>query len=58
MLVLSRKLYEKITIGDNIEVQVVCITKDMVRLGITAPPETLILRKEVVPRSPTPLHRP
>ena len=52
MLVLSRKLYEKITIGDNIEIQVVRITKDMVRLGITAPPETLILRKEVALRSP------
>ena len=47
MLVLKRKMYETITIGDGIEVTVVQICRDGVKLGITAPPEIPVHRKEV-----------
>jgi len=47
MLVLSRQRDEVIVIGDDIEVSVVGIRGDKVRLGITAPKEIAIHRKEV-----------
>jgi carbon storage regulator len=47
MLVLSRQRDETIMIGDDIEVTVVDIRGDKVRLGITAPKEIAVHRKEV-----------
>lgn len=47
MLVLSRKNGESVLIGDNIEVMVVDIRGDKVRLAFTAPPEIQIHRQEV-----------
>lgn len=47
MLVLSRQRDETIVIGDNIEVTVVDIRGDKVRLGINAPKEVTVHRKEV-----------
>ena len=47
MLVLSRKKDEKIVIGDNIEIMVVEIRGDKVRLGINAPREVSVHRGEV-----------
>ena len=47
MLVLSRQVDETIMIGDDIEVTVVDIRGDKVRLGITAPKEIAVHRKEV-----------
>ena len=47
MLVLARQRDETIVIGDGIEVTVVDIRGDKVRLGITAPREIPIHRKEV-----------
>ena len=47
MLVLSRCRDETIMIGDNIEVTVVDIRGDKVRLGINAPKEIAVHRKEV-----------
>jgi carbon storage regulator len=47
MLVLSRQRDETIMIGDDIEVTVVDIRGDKVRLGITAPKEISVPRKEV-----------
>lgn len=47
MLVLSRQRDETIVIGDNIEVTVVDIRGDKVRLGITAPKTITVHRKEV-----------
>jgi carbon storage regulator len=47
MLVLSRQRDETIIIGDNIEVTVVDIRGDKVRLGITAPKDISVHRKEV-----------
>lgn len=47
MLVLTRKLMEKIYIGDQICVTVVRVDKDQVRLGIEAPREISVLRAEL-----------
>jgi carbon storage regulator len=47
MLVLSRKKDQKVMIGDNVEVTVVEIRGDTVKLGISAPKEVAIHRAEV-----------
>ena len=47
MLVLSRRKDESIVIGDNIHVTVVDIRGDAVRLGITAPKDIPVYRKEI-----------
>jgi carbon storage regulator len=47
MLVLSRKIGERIWIGDNISVTVVRITGGGVRLGIEAPAEMPVIREEL-----------
>jgi carbon storage regulator len=47
MLVLSREVSEEILIGDNISVMVVEIRGDKVRLGICAPRDVSVDRKEV-----------
>lgn len=47
MLVLSRQRDETIMIGDDIEVTVVDIRGDKVRLGINAPKSVTVHRKEV-----------
>ena len=52
MLVLSRKLGEKIFIGDNICITVVDIDRGKIRLGIEAPREVPIFRQELLPNQP------
>jgi carbon storage regulator len=47
MLVLSRQRDESIIIGDNIVVTVVDVRGDKVRLGIEAPREVSVHRREV-----------
>jgi carbon storage regulator len=47
MLVLSRQRDETIMIGDDVEITIVDIRGDKVRLGITAPPHIAVHRKEV-----------
>jgi len=47
MLVLSRKKGETIIIGDNIEISVIDVQGDVVRIGINAPREVSIYRKEI-----------
>ena len=49
MLVLTRKLMEKLVIGDNICITVVRIEGGQVRLGIDAPPDIRIIRSELAP---------
>ena len=47
MLVLSRKRDESIMIGDDVRIAVVEIRGGKVRLGIDAPPEVTVHRREV-----------
>ncbi len=47
MLVLSRQRDESIMIGDNVQITIVDIRGDKVRLGIMAPSEIPVHRKEV-----------
>ena len=47
MLVLSRKRDESIIIGDHIEIKVIGIEEGKVKLGISAPKDIEIHRKEV-----------
>ena len=50
MLVLTRKPGESIMIGDGIEVQVLSVAGEKVRMGITAPRDVGIFRDEVYER--------
>ncbi len=47
MLALTRKKGESIMINDNIEVVVLGVSKDQVKLGIVAPKEVPVHRKEI-----------
>jgi carbon storage regulator len=47
MLVLARKLNEKIIISDSVEISVLEIKGDQVKLGIKAPPNVKVYRHEV-----------
>jgi carbon storage regulator len=47
MLVLTRKPNESIMIGDDIELSVLAVTGEKVRIGIQAPREIPVFRKEV-----------
>ncbi len=47
MLVLSRKLNEKITIGENITITVVRVSGNTIRLGIDAPRDVRVVRGEL-----------
>ena len=48
MLVLSRKTNETIKIGDNIEIRILEVKGDTVRIGIEAPKSIDILRGELI----------
>jgi len=48
MLVLTRKTEQSIVIGDDVEVMVLGVSGDKVRLGITAPREVDVFRKEMI----------
>jgi carbon storage regulator len=47
MLVLTRKTNQSIMIGDDIEVSVLAVSGDKVRIGIAAPRDVPVFRKEV-----------
>lgn len=47
MLVLTRKLNQSFWVGDDIEIKVVEIKRDRVRIGINAPAELNIRRSEL-----------
>lgn len=53
MLVLSRKLGEKVYIGDNVCVTVVDIDRGKIRLGIEAPRDVPVYRQEILPTNQT-----
>jgi carbon storage regulator len=58
MLVLSRKLGEKIFIGENICITVVDIDRGKIRLGIEAPREVPVFRQELLPLHPPAADKP
>ena len=50
MLVLSRKVGEKILIGDSISVTIVRVAQGIVRVGVEAPRDMPIVREEIKDR--------
>ena len=48
MLVISRKREESLVIGDNIEIKIIKIEENSVKMAIEAPRELKILRKELL----------
>jgi carbon storage regulator len=47
MLILSRKVNEKIMIGDDISISIIEVRGDQVRLGVDAPRAVKVFRQEV-----------
>lgn len=47
MLVLTRKTNQSIMIGDEVEISVLAVSGDKVRIGISAPRDVPVFRKEV-----------
>ena len=47
MLILSRKVNEKIMIGEDISISIIDIRGDQVRIGIDAPKSVKVFRQEV-----------
>jgi carbon storage regulator len=47
MLVLTRKTNQSIMIGDDIEVSILSVSGDKVRIGIEAPRDVAVFRQEV-----------
>jgi carbon storage regulator len=47
MLVLTRKINEAIQIGDDIEIKVLSVSGDQIKIGIVAPKHVEIHRKEI-----------
>lgn len=47
MLVLARKQGESLMIGDNIEIQIIEIRGDQVKIGVNAPRDVNVYRREV-----------
>jgi carbon storage regulator len=47
MLYLARKVGESVVINNNIEVTVVSVSKNLVKLGFTFPSSSSVLRKEI-----------
>jgi carbon storage regulator len=48
MLVLTRKKNDSLIINDNIEIIILAVDGDQIKIGIKAPKEVPILRKEIV----------
>jgi carbon storage regulator len=47
MLILARKINESIMVGDQVEISIVDIKGDQVKLGISAPRQIKVYRREV-----------
>ena len=47
MLILSRKTNQKILIGDDIEITIIEVRGDQVKIGIKAPQEIQVFRQEL-----------
>jgi len=48
MLVISRRVNETIKIGNNVEIKIISIDKNQVKIGIEAPNNITILRGELI----------
>lgn len=48
MLILSRRVGESVTIGDDIFVKVIEVSGQQIRLGISAPREVRVMRQEIL----------
>jgi carbon storage regulator len=53
MLVLSRKLGQRFQVGDEVQITVVKIDRNSVRIGIEAPGDVTVYREEIVPQVST-----
>ena len=47
MLVLRRRAGESVLIGDDIEVELLAVSQQGAKIGIRAPKDTIVLRKEL-----------
>jgi len=50
VLILTRRVGETLTIGDNIEVTVLEVRGGQVRIGVNAPRDVVVNRKEILTR--------
>lgn len=50
MLILTRKIGESLLIGDNVEITVLSVRGNQVKLGVNAPKEISIHREEIYQR--------
>jgi carbon storage regulator len=57
MLVLSRKLGQRFQVGQDVQITVVKIDRNSVRIGIEAPGDINVYREEIVPYEVTSDHR-
>jgi carbon storage regulator len=57
MLVLTRKTNQSIVIGDDIEITVLSVSGDKVRIGIEAPRDIAVFRREVLDNDERPAPR-
>lgn len=48
MLILSRKTGQSLIIGDDVEIKIVSIDGDNVKIGISAPKDVTVMRKELL----------
>jgi carbon storage regulator len=58
MLVLSRKLGQRFQVGDEVQITIVKIDRNSVRIGIEAPGHVTVYREEILPEETTEFHYP